>query len=95
MTCPNSNTLSDANATCQNGIVLQVGRAPLHVAAQTGNLDSLVRLLDAGAHRAPRDRVSLAPSEGAFTKGAWFRVVVFKSVHEFASCRCGRRLVEL
>ena len=37
---------------------LQVGRAPLHVAAQTGNLESLIRLLDAGAHRAPRDRVS-------------------------------------
>ena len=36
----------------------QVGRAPLHVAAQTGNLDSLIRLLDAGAGRAPRDRVS-------------------------------------
>lgn len=37
----------------------QVGRAPLHVAAQTGNLESLIRLLDAGAGRAPRDRVSL------------------------------------
>ena len=39
---------------------LQIGRAPLHVAAQTGNLESLIRLLDAGAHRAPRDRVSPA-----------------------------------
>ncbi len=38
--------------------LLQVGRAPLHVAAETGNLESLIRLLDAGAHRAPRDRVS-------------------------------------
>ena len=37
----------------------QVGRAPLHVAAQTGNLESLIVLLDAGAGRAPRDRVSL------------------------------------
>lgn len=36
----------------------QIGRAPLHVAAQTGNLESLIRLLDAGAGRAPRDRVS-------------------------------------
>ena len=36
----------------------QVGCAPLHVAAQTGNLESLMRLLDAGAGRAPRDRVS-------------------------------------
>ena len=35
-----------------------MGRAPLHVAAQTGNLESLIRLLDAGAGRAPRDRVS-------------------------------------
>lgn len=39
--------------------VTQVGRAPLHVAAQTGNLESLIRLLDVGAGRAPRDRVSL------------------------------------
>ena len=38
--------------------MLQVGKAPLHVAAETGNLESLIRLLDAGAHRAPRDRVS-------------------------------------
>ena len=30
----------------------------MHVAAQTGNLESLIRLLDAGAGRAPRDRVS-------------------------------------
>lgn len=35
----------------------QVGKAPLHVAAQTGNLDTLIKLLEAGAHRAPRDRV--------------------------------------
>ena len=28
------------------------------MAAQTGNLESLIRLLDAGAGRAPRDRVS-------------------------------------
>ena len=42
----------------------QVGRAPLHVAAQTGNLESLIRLLDAGAGRAPRDRVShLEPND--------------------------------
>ena len=38
--------------------LLQIGKAPLHVAAETGNLESLIRLLDAGAHRAPRDRVS-------------------------------------
>ena len=38
--------------------VLQVGRAPLHVAAETGNLESLIMLLNSGAHRAPRDRVS-------------------------------------
>lgn len=37
--------------------LLQVGKATLHVAAETGNLESLIRLLDAGAHRAPRDRV--------------------------------------
>lgn len=39
-------------------LTTQVGRAPLHMAAQTGNLESLIRLLDAGAGRAPRDRVS-------------------------------------
>ena len=38
--------------------MLQVGKAPLHMAAETGNLESLIRLLYAGAHRAPRDRVS-------------------------------------
>ena len=38
--------------------MLQVGRAPLHVAAETGNLESLIMLLNSGAHRAPRDRVS-------------------------------------
>ena len=34
-----------------------MGKAPLHVAAHTGNLDTLIKLLEAGAHRAPRDRV--------------------------------------
>lgn len=46
------------HASCSKAHLLQVGRAPLHVAAETGNLESLIRLLDAGAHRAPRDRVS-------------------------------------
>ncbi|KAL0053789.1 hypothetical protein WJX82_010789 [Trebouxia sp. C0006] len=47
----------------------KVGKAPLHVAAETGNLESLIRLLDAGAHRAPRDRNGMRPVDLASMAG--------------------------
>lgn len=37
------------------------GRTPLHTAARTGHIQALIRLLNAGAHRAPTDRDGYRP----------------------------------
>ncbi|KAK9829005.1 hypothetical protein WJX72_003366 [[Myrmecia] bisecta] len=45
------------------------GRAPMHVAAVTGNIRALMKLLAGGAHRAPQDKDGLRPVDLAHASG--------------------------
>ena len=69
--------IHSTHSTCVDPCFMQIGRAPLHVAAQTGNLESLIRLLDAGAGRAPRDRVSTEAAPCCFAPSH----AVYRSKH--------------